>query len=88
MLKPGRLLTAMVNPFKERVLPLSSIKMIYYNEGRGLTINMADGKTIKMGFQFKYDNHTLEVLFNNLSRFIGFSEEHIPESSVYCLVQN
>ena len=48
----------------------------------------ADGKTIKMGFQFKYDNHTLEVLFNNLSRFIGFSEEHIPESSVYCLVQN
>lgn len=77
-----------INPFKERVIPLSSIKMIYYNKGRGITFTMKDEKTLKLGFIFKYDSYTMEELFRRLAGFIDFTEEHIPESSIYCLVSN
>lgn len=75
-----------INPFKRKEFALGSIKMIYYHRKRGISFNLKDGRAVKMGFNFKYDNNILEELMRRLSNFIGFSEEHIHESNIYCLV--
>ncbi len=75
-----------INPYKQKVFPLASIKMIYYNASRGISFTMEDDKIIKMGFKFNYDKRFIEELFRRLTGFIGFSEEHIHDSNVYCLV--
>ena len=75
-----------INPYKQKAFPLTSIKMIYYNVNRGISFTMVDDRIIKMGFKFKYDKNVIEELFRRLTRFIGFTEEHIHDSNVYCLV--
>jgi hypothetical protein len=75
-----------INPYKEKVIPLAGIRMIYYNVNRGLSFNLVNNKVVKMGFKFNYEKHLLEELFRRFSNFIDFSEEHVPESNVYCLV--
>lgn len=76
-----------INPFRRKEFALSRIKMIYYNVNRGISFTLNDDRMVKMGFNFKYDNDVLEELMKRLSGFIGFTEEHIHESSIYCLVK-
>ena len=77
-----------INPFKRKEFELGSIKMIYYHAKRGISFNLKDGRIVKMGFNFKYEKDILEELFRRLTLFIKFSEEHLPRSSIYCLVNN
>jgi len=76
-----------INPFRRKEFALNRIKMIYYNVNRGISFTLNDDRMVKMGFNFKYDNDVLEELMKRLSGFIGFSEEHIHDSSIYCLVR-
>ena len=77
-----------INPYCEKVLPLRNIRTIYYNESRGFSFRLGDNSEKKFHFKFDFDRPMLEDHFRRISRFIDFSEEHIHESRIYCLVNN
>jgi hypothetical protein len=77
-----------INPYSEKVLPIRNIRTIYYNEKRGFSFRMGDNSEKKFMFRFDFDKPLLEDHFRRISNFIDFSEEHIHESSIYCLVNN
>ncbi|MGA1794105.1 MAG: hypothetical protein ACMUHM_09145 [Thermoplasmatota archaeon] len=76
-----------INPYKERVIRLSEVKMIYYHERHGISFTLHSGKVVKGRFKFDFGGNVLEDVFRALSSFIGFSEEHIKDSNTYCLVR-
>ncbi|MGA1872059.1 MAG: hypothetical protein ACMUHY_00170 [Thermoplasmatota archaeon] len=75
-----------INPYKEKVIKLADVKMIYYHERHGISFSMRNGKVVKAGFKFDFGGRVLEDVLRAMSSFIGFSEEHIRDSNTYCLV--
>ena len=77
-----------INPYNEKVLPFRNIRTIYYNEKRGFSFRLGDNSEKKFVFRLGFDKPMLEENFRRISGHIDFSEEHIHESSIYCLVNN
>ncbi|MFW3145343.1 MAG: hypothetical protein ACMUIE_00850 [Thermoplasmatota archaeon] len=77
-----------INPYRSRTVVLRDVMMIYYNVHKGVSFHMKNGKEYNPDFRFEVDNHQLEGQMQVLSRFIGFSEEHIRDSNTYCLVSS
>ena len=72
----------------EKVLPIGTVRTVYYNDKRGFSFRMMDNMERKFSFKLDRDGVQLEVVFRELSQFMNFSEEHIPQSNIYCLVNN
>lgn len=76
-----------INPYKEKVVNLSEVKMVYYHEKHGISFTLLNGKVVKGRFKFDFGGQVLEDVFGAMNSFIGFSEEHIKDSNTYCLVR-
>ena len=75
-----------INPYRTNTISLNSVNSINYHTNHGMIFHRVDGKVMKPGFKFEMDNHSLENVFQTISIFINFAEEHIKDSRTYCLV--
>ncbi len=75
-----------INPYKERVIKLSDLSLIYYNENQGISFTSKEGKVQGGRFKFDFEGQILEDVLAAISDFTGFIEEHIEETKTYCLV--
>jgi hypothetical protein len=75
-----------INPYKERVIKMAELTLIYYNENQGISFTFRDGKVQKGRFKFDFEGKILEDVLSAISNFTGFVEEHIGDTSTYCLV--
>ena len=77
-----------LSPYCEKVLPVGTVRTVYYNDNRGFSFRVMDNKERKFPFKLNGDKGEHEITFRELSQFMNFSEEHIPQSNIYCLVNN
>lgn len=75
-----------INPYRERVIELSDLSLIYYNENQGISFTGRDGKVAGGRFKFDFEGQILEDVLAAISEFTGFAEEHIRDTGTYCLV--
>ncbi len=77
-----------LSPYCEKVLPVGTVRTVYYNDKRGFSFRVMDNTERKFSFKLDGGKSQLEIIFKELSKFMNFSEEHIPQSNIYCLVNN
>jgi hypothetical protein len=75
-----------INPYKEKVIKLSDLDLIYYNENQGISFTNKNGKVVSGRFKFDFEGQILDDVLRAISNFTGFTEEHIKETRTYCLV--
>ena len=75
-----------INPYKEKVVKLSDLSLVYYNVHQGISFTMRNGKVDKGRFKFDFEGQILEDVLAAISNFTGLTEEHIKDTGTYCLV--
>ena len=61
-----------INPYKERMVRLSDLSLIYYNEHQGISFTTKDGKVMGGRFKFDFEGKILEDVLAAISNFTGF----------------
>ena len=75
-----------INPYRENIIMLSDLSLIYYNENQGISFTTKEGKVLRGRFKFDFKGKILEDVLTAISNFTGLTEEHIRDTGTYCLV--